>query len=72
MTELFAPPQEAVDAITEWLQESGISKERVTQTNSKGWIAFDAETEELEGLLFTEYHEYEHPESLHTSIGCEK
>jgi tripeptidyl-peptidase-1 len=50
----FAPTKETVDAVAHWLIEAGgIAKERITHTDNKAWLAFDATVEEAEALLHT-------------------
>jgi tripeptidyl-peptidase-1 len=56
----FAPSSDTVGAVAHWLTESGgIAKERITHTENKAWITFEATVEEAEGLLMTEYYELE-------------
>jgi subtilase family serine protease len=57
--DMFKPSEETVSAVHDWLVASGISSERITHSENKGWLAFDASTAEVEDLLHTEYHEYE-------------
>lgn len=51
----FRPSDESVDTVANWLIESGISRERLTHSGNKAWLAFDATVEEAEKLLHTEY-----------------
>jgi tripeptidyl-peptidase-1 len=57
--EAFAPADETVDTVLEWLTTAGIHRDRITHSDNKGWLAFAASAEELEGILHTEYYEYE-------------
>lgn len=50
----------------------GIVPPRVTLSQNKGWLAFDASTEEAEKLLHTEYHLYEHTSLGHVTPACER
>ena len=61
VAETFAPTKESLNEVLNWLQSSGIPKERVQQSQSLGWLNFDATVAELENLLKTKYHEYMHP-----------
>jgi tripeptidyl-peptidase-1 len=70
--EAFAPAQETVDAVRAWLVESGISAERITHSDNKGWLAFSATAEEAGSLLHTEYHVYEHVETGHEMAACDR
>ncbi|MCJ1352337.1 MAG: hypothetical protein MMC33_002321 [Icmadophila ericetorum] len=60
IAETFAPTAETVQAVREWLESNGVAAERVTQTQSLGWLNFDATVEEAESLLKTEYKMYKH------------
>jgi tripeptidyl-peptidase-1 len=59
----FAPSKETVEEVKEWLQAAGISVTRVSMVTSSGWLTFNATASEMEGLLNTEYHVYEHVET---------
>lgn len=67
----FRPSEDTVDLVGEWLEASGIGKHRITHSDNKLWLAFDATAEEAESLLHTSYHEYEHPNGA-ASVGCEE
>lgn len=56
----FAPSPDSVDAVKSWLAESGIAPERISRSQSLGWLKFDATVAEAESLLKTEYHLYKH------------
>ena len=64
----FAPTQETISAVMEWLVDAGFSRERLRLSVNKGWIYVNASTSEAESLLKTEYHAYVHP-SGDTQIG---
>jgi tripeptidyl-peptidase-1 len=68
---MFAPEQKSVDAVQKWLDGFGIGPRRVSRSQNKGWLAFDATTEEAESLLHTEYHHYEHSSLGYTTLACE-
>ena len=69
---LFAPAEEAVEAVKEWLTSFGIHDSRVVHSDNKGWLAFDASVEEAERLLLTEFHEHEHRYSSKMRVGCDR
>ncbi|MCJ1312860.1 hypothetical protein MMC25_006536 [Agyrium rufum] len=71
IAETFAPSAETVDAVKSWLVSSGISEDRIRQSQSLGWIHFDATVAEAEDLLKTKYHLYEH-ESGKPHVACEE
>ena len=69
--ELFAPRQESIDSVSEWLESSGIEKSRFKLSGGRNWINFEASVAEVENLLQTEYKLYEHPAGGH-HIGCDE
>lgn len=69
---MFAPVQKTVDAVKSWLIDFGIDPKRITHSDNKGWLAFDATTAEAEGLLHAEYHTYEHATEGHVTSACER
>jgi tripeptidyl-peptidase-1 len=68
----FAPHQETVDAVREWLTTSGIHGSRIVHSDNKGWLAFDATADEAERLLLTEFYEHEHVYSSKMRVGCDQ
>ena len=70
VVDTFAPSEETISAVTNWLVDSGISRDRLRLSANKGWIHVNASTSEVECLLNTEYHVYSHP-SGDTQIGEE-
>ncbi|KAF8817086.1 subtilisin-like protein [Phlegmacium glaucopus] len=69
VVDIFAPSEETISAVTNWLIDAGFSRDRLRLSPNKGWIHVDASTSEVEDLLKTEYHVYAHP-SGDTQIGC--
>ena len=69
---MFKPSQESVSAVRDWLVKSGISSERITHSDNKGWLAFDASTAEVEDLLHTQYHEYELKDTGDKTTACDE
>ena len=70
VVDIFAPSEETISAVTNWLVDSGFSRDRLRLSRNKGWIHVNASTSEVENLLNTEYHIYSHP-SGDTHIGEE-
>ena len=70
VVDTFAPSEETISAVTNWLVDSGFSRDRLRLSANKGWIHLNASTSEVENLLNTEYHVYAHP-SGDTQIGEE-
>ena len=68
--ELFAPKQETIDAVHNWLRSSGLDKSRTRLSSGRNWIHFNATIAEAERLLQTKYKVYEHSSGqLH--IACD-
>ncbi|KAL9608371.1 MAG: hypothetical protein Q9167_006785 [Letrouitia subvulpina] len=67
----FAPSQESVDSVKQWLTSSGIASERISRSQSMGWLKFDATVEEVENLLKAEYFVYRH-ETGKPHVSCAK
>lgn len=70
--DLFAPAQESVDAVKAWVSANGIDLERTSISTNKQWLQFDATTDEMEKLLHTEYHVYEHEISGTKTVACDQ
>lgn len=68
---MFAPSEKTVTMVREWLVSSGISPKRITHSDNKGWLAFDATAEEAENLLHTKYHEYYHQSTRTKTVACD-
>lgn len=66
----FSPPEETVETVASWLAQSGIARERITHSQNKGWLAFDATAEEAERLLHTEYFHDGIEEDRGSMVGC--
>jgi tripeptidyl-peptidase-1 len=70
--DIFAPTEEAIEAVKEWLVAFGISESRIVHSDNKGWIAFDASAGEAEMLFKAEYYEHEHKSSPNIRVGCDE
>ncbi|KAF9222476.1 subtilisin-like protein [Gyrodon lividus] len=66
----FAPSQESLDAVRDWLLENGIESHRLKISPSRGWLEFQATVHEAELLLHTTYHVYTH-ETGAEHVACE-
>ncbi|KAK0634553.1 peptidase S8/S53 domain-containing protein [Bombardia bombarda] len=60
----FQPSETAVETVTKWLADSGIAKNRITHSDNKAWLAFDATVDEAESLLHTEYYHDGQPRAM--------
>ncbi len=63
--DFFAPHESSVDAVVEWLVESGLSRDRIGHSVNKQWIQFDATAAEAEDLLYAEFWIFEHSSGSH-------
>ena len=61
IVDLFAPRPESISTVTNWLVDAGFARERLRLSANRGWIALEATTAEVEDLLKTEYHVWNHP-----------
>ncbi|KAK4231917.1 putative protease [Podospora fimiseda] len=68
--EFFAPEGNVVEEVKEWLVGAGVEEGRIGRSGNKQWLQFDAPVREVEELLFTRFHEFEHPESGVVNIAC--
>lgn len=69
---MFAPKPETVESVRDWLVQFGISPDRLTHSNNKGFIAFDATVDEVDALLAAEFHSFEHVATGHVGFGCDR
>ncbi|KAL1966448.1 hypothetical protein VTN77DRAFT_4590 [Rasamsonia byssochlamydoides] len=70
--ETFAPSEETVSSVREWLNAAGIADSRITHTENKGWLAFVATGKEMENLLHTEFYQYKDKQSGNKVVACEQ
>ena len=56
-----------------WISETAsIPKQRITHSDNKAWLAFDAKISEIESLFMTEYHEHHDAASGRAMISCDQ
>ncbi|KAH7397703.1 peptidase S8/S53 domain-containing protein [Cadophora sp. MPI-SDFR-AT-0126] len=72
VAEMFAPSQETVSSIYDWLAEYGISSDRIKQSQSLNWVHANVTLSEAERLLNTKYYEFTHLESGQAHVACEE
>jgi tripeptidyl-peptidase I len=70
--DFFRPSSESIQSVRDWLHFSGIDTDRHQVSPGRGWLKFEATVEELESLLSTEYHVYEHSNTEALHIGCDE
>lgn len=68
----FAPSDDSVNTVKDWLIDSGIHDSRITHSDNKGWLAFVATGEELEKLLHANFYQYEDSETGDTAVSTER
>lgn len=68
--DLFAPSQDAVDAVSAWLRSAGVKE--FSPSANRQWMQLDMTAEELGSLLRTKYHEWEHVESGDMTVACDE
>ena len=60
IADTFAPSPASVEAVSQWLHSSGVSPERISRSQSLGWLSFNLTIDEAEKLLKTKYYLYKH------------
>ncbi|GKT96345.1 subtilisin-like protein [Colletotrichum tofieldiae] len=68
---MFAPRQESIALVMQWLESEGIKRSRVELSKGRNWVQFNGTAGEIERLLKTEYHVYKH-EQGHMHVACDK
>jgi hypothetical protein len=69
---MFAPSEETVDAVRDWLVASGIEDDSIVHSENKGWLVLDIPAWQAENLFNTEYHEHIHSTSGQVRVGCDE
>ncbi|KAL7945380.1 peptidase S8/S53 domain-containing protein [Trichoderma barbatum] len=72
VNDLFAPHNDSVDAVHNWLEAEGIKIERMSQSDNRQWIQFHATVEELENLLNANYDIYEDKNTGIRQVGTDE
>jgi tripeptidyl-peptidase-1 len=70
--DMFAPSEETVETVREWLVASGIEISHIVHSDNKGWLAFDIPTWQAEELFQTKYHEHVHVETGAVKVGSDE
>jgi len=71
IADIFAPHEETTGTVRQWLEQAGIAGHRISQSVNKQWLQFDAEAREVEELLKTKYHVYEHTVTGKANVACD-
>jgi tripeptidyl-peptidase-1 len=69
---MFAPTEETIQAVRDWLVASGIEDNSIVHSENKGWLALDVPAWQAEDLFRTEYHEHVHLTSGQVRVGCDE
>ena len=72
VAETFAPLKETTEKVTKWLLETGIGEHRISHSQGRNWLQFDASVSEAESLFNTEYYIYEHKRDGGYRIACDE
>ncbi|KAI9667642.1 MAG: hypothetical protein M1821_000459 [Bathelium mastoideum] len=72
VNDVFQPSNDTIQAVTQWLEESGISSSRIRQSANKVWLNFGATVREAERLLYTDYHIFEHRMKGDMAVACDQ
>jgi tripeptidyl-peptidase-1 len=72
LIDLFAPHNNSVDAVHNWLEAEGIKLDRVSRSNNRQWIQFHATVGELEKLLHATYDIYENKKTGTYKVGTDE
>ncbi|KAI0967950.1 peptidase S8/S53 domain-containing protein [Xylaria arbuscula] len=72
VVDFFAPLEESVEAVKDWLVEAGIQAHTISQSANKQWVQFDAPVDQVEDLLMTNYHVWEHKATGAKDIGSDE
>lgn len=72
IAETFAPSEDSVSAVLDWLSDHGISGSRVKQSQGLNWIHVDVTASEAENLLDTQYYQFKHALTGQAHVACEE
>ncbi|KAI0505318.1 peptidase S8/S53 domain-containing protein [Xylaria bambusicola] len=72
VVDFFAPLESSVQVVKNWLIEAGVEEYTISQSANKQWIQFDAPVNQIEDLLMTNYHVWEHKLTGTKDIGCDE
>ncbi|CAF0846905.1 unnamed protein product [Adineta steineri] len=60
VADMFAPKQETIDCVLQWLENFGIKRNQIKLSASKGWLQFDITVRDAQRLMKTKYYRYKH------------
>ena len=68
----FAPSDETVKNVADWLIASGINADDILHSDNRGWLEFEVEASVAEELFKTELYEHEHATNGKLSIASDE
>ena len=72
VNEAFEPSDATIRTVKQWLEESGISSSRISQSANKAWLNLGVSVKEAEKLLYTKYHIFEHKMKGDLTVACDE
>ena len=67
----FAPSDETVSAVRNWLAQEGVNASLIAQSNTKSWMGFSAPASLVEQLLDAEYYNFQDKASGGKAVACD-
>lgn len=71
VADVFAPSDITIRSVIRWLEDAGITSDRVTESKGRNWLNARLTVHEAERLLKTKYYEYKHAETGQIHVACE-
>ncbi|CAF0805613.1 unnamed protein product [Adineta steineri] len=60
VADMFAPKQETITCVRQWLEDFGIKPNQINLSASNGWLHFNITVRNAQRLLKTKYYSYRH------------
>ena len=70
--DLFSPTDESILRVRQWLVASGIPEGKISVSQTKSWVNFEASIGRLEQLLNAKYHVYDNLETRTEHFGTDE
>lgn len=67
----FAPSEDSIQTVRDWLISVGVSENNVVTTSNKAWLAIDLPAWKAEELFKTAYYEHESNSDGTVRLGCD-
>ncbi|GAM86182.1 hypothetical protein ANO11243_041930 [Dothideomycetidae sp. 11243] len=73
VVDAFAPSDDSVRNVADWLMANGVDKSSIKQSKNKGWIQFDTTADQAGSLFATKFYEHEHAtKSGRLAVACDE